>query len=128
MNERPTYVYIPPNVTGGGSFAGGLISIRNAIEGIIVVAFFALIKYIADFLIPFAVVGWIFLFIGIGIGLVCVMGINGEPASIFLLNVINFENRRVFVTLRPPMPEKKKKPRKESWLERKIKAKMEKES
>jgi len=109
MQERPTYAYIPPNVGGGdgGTFLGGAISIRNAIEAVVVFFISILLKVVIGKVIPFPVVGWIVVFIGIAFAIITVAGVNGEPMSLFLLNVINYRNRRVFVTLRPPVPKKK---------------------
>lgn len=125
MEERPTYVYIPPNISGGGTVLNGMLSIRNVIEGAIVFACFIVLRIISNALFPWPFIGWILLAIGFIFFVVCAMGVGGEPFSVFILNVINFENRRVFVTLRPPMPEKKKAAeRKESRFERYLKDKM----
>lgn len=129
MQEKPTLIYIPPNVggSGGGTTIGGVTTVRNIIEAIIVFALSFLIKTVLKIFIPFSFIGWIVIFAGLGFAFVCLMGVNGEPFSIFVLNVISYNNRRVFVTLRPPMPKKEEKQIAPSKFEQKIRQMVNKE-
>lgn len=110
MQEKPTYVYIPPNIGGGdgGTALGGAVSVRNLIETGVAILLTLLLRVLIGRLIPFAIVGWIVIFAGLGLCLACFTGVNGEPLSMFIVNIINYNNRRVFVTLRPPVPRSKK--------------------
>ena len=108
---------------GGGSKGislGGITTVRNLIEAFAAFIFSLLVMLLVKTIIPFALVSWIIVFIGLGLAFFCAMGVNGEPMSVFLLNVISYNNRRVFVTLRPPMPVKEEKPVITSKFEQKL--------
>ena len=105
MEERPVYSYIPKNLNYTGGLFGGTVDTRRLIEGIIGATiayglYRLLSSYIkSEMLIYICAVLGVFLF---GAAL---FGGNGEPLSVFLFNFVNYENRRIFVTLRPPMPD-----------------------
>lgn len=109
MHEKATYVYIPPNIGGadGGTALGGAVSVRNLVETGVAILLTLFLKLLISKIVPFAIVGWIVIIAGLGLCLACFTGVNGEPLSIFIVNIINYNNRRVFVTLRPPVPKKK---------------------
>lgn len=107
MQEKPTFVYIPPNVGGADGSTPIGISVRNLIETGIAIILTLVLRVLIGKIIPFAIVGWLVIFMGLGLIIACATGINGEPLSLFIVNVINYNNRRVFVTMRPPVPKKK---------------------
>ena len=111
MEDRPTNAYIPPNLNSTGGLLGGMIDTRRLIEAAIGVAFAAFLFVLLKPFVPLIIISYACIAIGVGLGAVCLLGIRGEPFSIFLLNIFNYEHRRIFVTLRPPMPETAKKKR-----------------
>lgn len=113
MKDRPIYSYIPKNINATGGLFGGSVDTRRLIEGLIG-AFIAIGLY--RLLSPFIhseMLLYICAILGIALLVAGIAGGNGEPLSIFLMNFINYENRRIFVTLRPPMPTFEKKKKKE---------------
>jgi len=122
MNEKPTLIYIPPNVGGGskGISIGGITTVRNLLEAFAAFMFSLLVMLIVKTIIPISLLSWIIVFVGLGFAFFCVMGVNGEPMSVLLLNIISYNNRRIFVTLRPPMPVKEEKPVVTTKFEQKI--------
>lgn len=112
MEERPVYSYIPKNLNSTGGLFGGSVDTRRLIEGIIAITLVVFIyRGLSLFIISDNLL-YICGMLGIALFAACMAGGNGEPLSIFLANFINYERRRIFVTLRPPMPdfdEKKKK-------------------
>lgn len=111
MQEKPTLIYIPPNVGGGakGISIGGMTTVRNIIEALAVFLSSLLLMLFVRMIIHVSVISWIIVFIGLILAFFCIMGVNGEPMSIFFMNVASYNNRRIFVTLRPPMPKEKEK-------------------
>ena len=105
MEDRPTYSYIPKNLNNTGGLFGGAVDTRRLIEGLIGAGIAFIIYKIGSEYIH----GTTFLYICAILGLILfaagMYGGNGEPLSAFLLNFISYENRRIFVTLRPPMPD-----------------------
>jgi len=124
MQEKPTLIYIPPNVGGGakGINIGGITTVRNIIEGLAVFVTSIFLMLFVRMIIRAAFISWIIVFVGLVLGLFCLVGVNGEPMSVFFMNVVNYNNRRIFVTLRPPMPKEKEKQVFGSGLEQKIQA------
>lgn len=115
--------YIPRNL-GGGTFLDGRIQIRNAIEALIVCVIVYLITKILELFLPYLITIAIRLVLWGLLGGICLLGINGEPVSLYALNIINYSNSRTYVTLRPPQREipadkKKKKDPKEKAFESK---------
>ena len=112
MEDRPVYSYIPKNLNATGGLFGGSVDTRRLIEGFIGIAIAILIYRGLSIFFHNDSVLYVSAIIGIALFAAAMAGGNGEPLSVFLLNFINYENRRIFVTLRPPMPEfdtKKKK-------------------
>lgn len=101
---RKTVGYIPRNL-GGGTIWDGRLKTRNAIEAIIVVTAIGFMTKILELFLPYLV------FISIRVilcglfGLLAATGINGEPLSVYVLNIINYSNTRTYVTLKPPLRE-----------------------
>lgn len=123
MENRPVYAYIPPNLSSTGGLLGGMLDTRRVIEGIIGAGLaFAIYLMLRPF-IGGAILFYICTGVGLALLIVGLLGVNGEPFSIFLFNIANYEQRRIFVTLRPPMPElnaKKKKHAQEQEEENKL--------
>lgn len=109
MEDRPVYAFIPKNVSVTGGFLAGPVDTRRVIEGLIgagigILLYKVLIQYIHSPMLIYVcgIIGVLLMAAGF-------IGGNGEPLSIFIFNYINYENRRYFVTLRPPMPDFKQK-------------------
>ena len=112
MEERPVYSYIPKNLNATGGLFGGAVDTRRLIEAIVGALIAVLIYRFLNMFFKGDIVFYISATIGVALFAAGMAGGNGEPLSVFLLNFINYERRRIFVTLRPPMPEfdaKKKK-------------------
>lgn len=120
MDNRPVNAYIPPNLSSTGGILGGMLDTRRVIEGMLggglAFVLYLFIRPLISGMIPF----YICLLLGVVLLAVGLLGVNGEPFSVFLFNIANYEQRRIFVTLRPPMPdmEGKKKKEKSETLER----------
>lgn len=112
MEDRPVYSYIPKNINATGGLFGGAVDTRRLIEALIGAGIALVIYRLLSTVIHSEVLMYICGILGIALFAAGMAGGNGEPLSIFLMNFINYENRRIFVTLRPPMPDfgaKKKK-------------------
>lgn len=105
MEDRPVYSYIPKNLDATGGLFGGAVDTRRLIEGIIGALIAVILYRILSIFFHSENVLYVCAIIGIALFAACLAGGNGEPLSIFLLNFINYEKRRIFVTLRPPMPD-----------------------
>lgn len=102
--NRPTVVYIPPNLDDSGGLLGGQIKTRNLIEAAIaILVIVAFCKLLGIFLptIACTVVGAV---LGLLALIVCLVGVKGEPLSVFILNVINYRKTASKVLMRMPMP------------------------
>lgn len=117
MQDRPVYSYIPKNLDAAGGLFGGVVDTRRLIEGIIGAFLVFFLYRILGIFIHSENLFYVCLIIGMAIFAACLAGGNGEPLSIFLLNFINYERRRIFVTLRPPMPDFEGKSRKKEGSE-----------
>lgn len=110
---RYTERYIPPNI-GTGTLFGGRVKMRNLVETIIYVLLIYLITKPLAIFLPAMVVAGIRFTLWAVVSMLSMMGINGEPLSIFFLNIVNYSNTRNYVSLKPPqketaLTEKKKK-------------------
>ena len=117
MEDRPVYSFIPKNINATGGLFGGSIDTRRLIEAVIGAGIAALLYKLLSAVIHAEFLLYVCGILGIALFAAGIAGGNGEPLSIFLFNFVNYENRRIFVTLRPPMPDfkaKKKKPEKDS--------------
>ena len=117
---RYTERYVPPNL-GKITFLDGRIKIRNAAEAITVgILAFGVNALLSKFL-PAFVSFIVAVIIIVLLGLPALLGVGGEPLSIFILNIINYSNSRTYVTLKPPQREVEgvniEKPKKENKLE-----------
>ena len=112
MTEEPIREYIPPNLAENGGMLGGIIKARNAIETVIVIMLAVFIgKGIGHFAPPLIATA-ITIVIALIAGAVSLIGINGEPLSIFIFNVINYRKTSGYVPIRLPMPKKKEQKKK----------------
>lgn len=123
--DRPVYAFIPPNLSQNGGLWGGLIKGRNLIEAAVGCGLLIFIFRILGIFLPFipvliaAAVSIVLMLV------VTLMGVQGEPFSVFVLNVINYKKTAGFVGIRPPMPiqhsdkaiRRKEKGRIEKWFE-----------
>lgn len=122
MEDRPVYSYIPKNINLTGGLFGGTVDTRRLIEGLIGVAIaYGLYNLLSGY-IDSTILMYVCAILGAALFGAGIMGGNGEPISVFLFNFINYENRRIFVTLRPPMPDfdEGKSKRKEKSIENRI--------
>lgn len=115
MENRPIYAYIPKNLNFTGGLFGGLVDARRLTEGLIGAGFaFLLYEFLSNTLkIKDDSLLYICAILGLVLFIAGLVGGNGEPLSVFIFNFINYENRRIYVTLRPPMPTFDKSPVKE---------------
>ena len=95
-NENINVYLIPANYTDSGKIFGGMLSLRNAIEAILLVALLGYLEYalMAVTLIPLAILAMI--------------GINGDSLFTFLAHMTGFLFRRRQLTYREGVHEQKK--------------------
>ncbi len=94
MQERETYnVYtIPVNYTDSGKFLGGLVSIRNAIETLILVALLGFLEWT---IIPSGMVKVVVMTITlVPLAVFSAMGIDGDSLCQYLGHILKFLFRR----------------------------------
>ena len=93
IDEGNKYYVIPANYTDSGKCFGGLLSIRNAIESLIVVL---VLGYIEGILIPMnGTVRIIVMVLTIlPIGLITIMGIDGDSLFQYVGHVFKFMKRK----------------------------------
>ena len=93
IDEENKYYVIPANYTDSGKCLGGLLSIRNAIESLIVVL---MLGYIEGILIPMnGTVRIIVMVLTIlPIGLITMMGIDGDSLFQYVGHVFKFMKRK----------------------------------
>lgn len=106
-NENINVYLIPANYTDSGKIFGGMLSLRNAIEAILLVA---LLGYLEYALIPMtgvirAVVMAVTL---IPLAILAMIGINGDSLFTFLAHMTGFLFRRRKLTYREGVHEQKK--------------------
>lgn len=104
--NRPTEAYVPPNLSDTGSLIGGMFKMRNAVEAGIMFGLTFIVEKIVHLLIPSIYTTVVFLIIGALLGLIALMGVGGEPLSIFVLNCIIYRRVSGFCQLRMPLPKK----------------------
>ncbi len=107
-----------------GGILGGPIDTRRVIEALIGASVGVGIYKLLSPYIHSSMLLYICGFIGLILFAAGLIGGNGEPLSVFIFNFINYERRRYFVTLRPPMPDfeedRKKKTEASRGLEKKM--------
>lgn len=105
MEERPVYSYIPKNINLTGGILGGPVDTRRVIEALIGAGMAAFLYRVLAHYIHSITLFYVCALIGVLLFAAGLIGGNGEPLSVFIFNFINYEKRRYFVTLRPPMPD-----------------------
>lgn len=127
MADRPTQGYIPPNLNEDGGVFGGMLKMRNLVEaGICGGGAFMLTNLLSKIVPVFSVVIMLVgIVLALIIALIAVMGVRGEPLSIFILNIINYRQTSGYVPIRMPMPmsveaNEKKKGESQSSFEKKL--------
>lgn len=106
MSDRPTRAYIPPNLSETGGMFGGMLKTRNVVEAVIYVALFFILGKIISSIIPFSFSAIATAVGAIIVGVIALIGIGGEPLSIFFLNIVNYRRSKAFVPIKLPLPEK----------------------
>lgn len=101
---RNSQGYIPRNL-GNGTIWDGKIKIRNLAEAAAVGLIIYLLSKLLQLFLPDLIAIGIRLILWVIFCFIAVVGVNGEPLSVFILNVINYSNTRTYVTLQPPQRE-----------------------
>ena len=94
--------YIPRNIEDAGGVFGGLFKTRNTIEAIIYLAVVYVFCNFILFFLPFIAKFTIGIIMGLLGGMVFIVGINGQPVSIALMNFIVFKKTKCVVSLGTP--------------------------
>ena len=107
MEEEKIYA-IPANYTDSGRLFGGMVSTRNAIETLIIVA---TLGYVELFLIPMAVMVKVIVAVVtlIPLGMVTMMGIDGDSLFGYLGHILTFLTHKKKLHFRRPDDEQAKK-------------------
>ena len=107
MEEEKIYA-IPANYTDSGRLFGGMVSTRNAIETLIIVVS---LGYVELFLIPMAVTVKVIVAVVtlIPLGMVSMMGIDGDSLFRYLGHILSFWTRKRKLHFRRPDDEQAKK-------------------
>ena len=107
MEEEKIYA-IPANYTDSGRLFGGMVSTRNAIETLIIVVS---LGYVELFLIPMTVMVKVIVAVVtlIPLGMVSMMGIDGDSLFGYLGNILSFLTYKRKLHFRRPDDEQTKK-------------------
>lgn len=93
-NEYDTYI-IPPNFIEGGTFFGGLLKLRNTAEALVIVLAIGIPVFSVSALTLTAKI-IILCLTALPLGIIALVGINGESLSSFIFLVLKYLcNRRV---------------------------------
>ena len=93
-NDYDTYI-IPPNFIEGGTFFGGLLKLRNTAEALVIVLAIGIPVFSVSALTLTAKV-IILCLTALPLGIIALVGINGESLSSFIFLVLKYlHNRRV---------------------------------
>jgi hypothetical protein len=93
QNEHDTYV-IPPNFIESGTFFGGLLKARNAVEAGVLVLTVGIPVFLLS--LPFTTRIIILCLTALPLGLLALIGISGESLSAFIFAFFKYlKNRRV---------------------------------
>ena len=107
MEEEKIYA-IPANYTDSGRLFGGMVSMRNAIETLVIVVS---LGYVELFLIPMAVMVKVIVAVVtlIPLGMVSMMGIDGDSLIGYLGNIVKYMAHKRKLHFRRPDDEQAKK-------------------
>lgn len=93
-NDYDTYI-IPPNFIEGGTFFGGLLKLRNTAEALVIVLAIGIPVFSVSTLTLTAKI-IILCLTALPLGIIALVGINGESLSSFIFLVLKYlHNRRV---------------------------------
>ena len=93
-NDYDTYI-IPPNFIEGGTFFGGLLKLRNTAEALVIVLAIGIPVFSVSALTLTAKI-IILCLTALPLGIIALVGINGESLSSFIFLVLKYlHNRRV---------------------------------
>lgn len=104
MGDRPVTGVIPQNVSYSDGIFSGLITMRKIIEmgAGLIISFF--IYLILSMVAPETIAMTIGLALGIILVIVGLFGVNGEPFTTFIYNIINYRNNKGIILIPLPMP------------------------
>ena len=93
MKEENKYYVIPANYTDSGKWLGGLLSFRNAVETVVLLAG---LGYIEGALIPMSGMVRIIVMVltMLPLGLITMMGIDGDSLFEYVGHIFKFLRRR----------------------------------
>ena len=104
MAERPTQGYIPPNLSEDGGVFGGMFKIRNLVEAGVCAGLAILLARLLYTIIPYVFVMLSGVVVALLVGIVALIGVRGEPLSVFIINIISYRRTCGYVPMRMPMP------------------------
>ena len=90
-NEYDTYI-IPPNFIEGGTFFGGLLKLRNTAEALVIVLAIGIPVFSVSALTLTAKI-IILCLTALPLGIIALVGINGESLSSFIFLVLKYLHR-----------------------------------
>lgn len=109
-NEYDTYI-IPPNFIEGGTFFGGLLKLRNTAEALVIVLAIGIPVFSVSALTLTAKI-IILCLTALPLGIIALVGINGESLSSFIFLVLKYLCNRRVITRNEEEQDKRKKRRK----------------
>ena len=109
-NEYDTYI-IPPNFIEGGTFFGGLLKLRNTAEALAIVLAIGLPVFSVSALTLTAKI-IILCLTALPLGIIALVGINGESLSSFIFLVLKYLHNRRVITRNEEEQGKRKKRKK----------------
>ena len=109
-NEYDTYI-IPPNFIEGGTFFGGLLKLRNTAEALVIVLAIGMPVFSVSALTLTAKI-IILCLTALPLGIIALVGINGESLSSFIFLVLKYLCNRRVITRNEEEQDKREKRRK----------------
>lgn len=109
-NEYDTYI-IPPNFIEGGTFFGGLLKLRNTAEALVIVLAIGMPVFSVSALTLTAKI-IILCLTALPLGIIALVGINGESLSSFIFLVLKYLCNRRIITRNEEGQDKRKKRKK----------------
>lgn len=110
-NEYDTYI-IPPNFIEGGTFFGGLLKLRNTAEALVIVLAIGIPVFSVSALTLTAKI-IILCLTALPLGIIALVGINGESLSSFIFLVLKYLCNRRVITRNEEGQDKRKNARSE---------------
>lgn len=110
-NEYDTYI-IPPNFIEGGTFFGGLLKLRNTAEALVIVLAIGIPVFSVSALTLTAKT-IILCLTALPLGIIALVGINGESLSSFIFLVLKYLCNRRVITRNEEGQDKRKNARSE---------------